>query len=392
MNEHGGTKVVKVGEREVRGIVEHFRELPDPRSTINRRHLLIDVLVMSVLAVIAGADGPEGIAVWARMNVDWLKRHLKLPYGIPSHDTFGRVLETLKPAAFQQCFSAWLESLLADNKNDAMRPQVAIDGKALRGSHDRGRGLGPLFLVSAWATEHGITLGQVATEEKSNEITAIPELLKQINVEGAIVTIDAAGCQKNIARQIVEGRGDYLLALKGNQRSFFQAAEDYVADHAVDDFARIAVSRYEEEETSHGRKEHRYYYQVDVPTDLPGRAAWKNLKTIGVVLRMAEVNGKEQTEVRYFISSLKRNVKLFARAVRHHWRIENTLHWSLDVTFREDASRIRGRNVGENLAWLRRIALSLLKQHPGKQSLMMKRRMAGWSRDFLLQVLTGKTT
>ena len=178
VKEHGGMVMVKIGEREVRGIVEHFRELPDPRSTTNRRHWLVDVLVISVLAVIAGADGPVGIALWGTLNHDWLKRHLKLPHGIPSHDTFGRVLETLKPAAFQRCFSAWLESLLAEGKDDAARAQVAIDGKALRGSHDRSHGLGPLFLVSAWATEYGITLGQVATEEKSNEITAIPELFE----------------------------------------------------------------------------------------------------------------------------------------------------------------------------------------------------------------------
>lgn len=384
--------MVKVQEREVRGIVGHFRELADPRSTTNRRHLLVDVLVLSVLAVIAGADGPVAIALWGELNHDWLRRHLKLPHGIPSHDTIGRVLEALKPAAFQQCFAAWLESLLRSGEEDAVRPHVAIDGKSLRRSHDRGRGLGPLHLVSAWATERGITLGQLATEEKSNEITAIPELLKQINVRGAIVTIDAAGCQKNIADDIVEGGGDYLLALKGNQGTLHQAAEAFIADHSGDDFARVDVSRYEEDETAHGRKEHRAYYQMNVPKDLPGRAAWRNLKTIGIAFRVWQANGKEQMEGRYYISSLKRNAKTFARAVRNHWRIENTLHWSLDMTFREDESRIRGRRVAENIAWLRRITLSLLKQHPGKQSLVMKRRMAGWSRAFLMQVLTGKAT
>ena len=354
--------------------------------------MLVDVVVLAVLAVIAGADGPVGIAQWAELNHDWLKRHLKLPHGIPSHDTFGRVLECLKPAAFQQCFSAWLASLLESGEDDAVRPQVAIDGKSLRRSHDRGRGLGALHLVSAWATEGGITLGQLATEEKSNEITAIPQLLEQINIQGAVVTIDAAGCQKKIANKIVEGGGDYVLALKGNQETLNAAVDEFVGEHAEDDFARVKVSRWEEEESGHGRKEQRAYYQMNVPENLAGRAAWKNLKTIGVALRIAEVNGKEQREVRYFISSLKRNVKAFARAVRNHWRIENTLHWSLDMTFREDESRIRGRQVAENIAWLRRIALTLLKQHPGKQSLVMKRRMAGWSRQFLMQVLTGKTT
>jgi predicted transposase YbfD/YdcC len=381
-----------INENGVRGIVEHFRKLPDPRSTTNRRHLLVDVLVLSVLAVIAGADGPVGIAVWGEMNYDWLKRHLKLPYGIPSHDTIGRVLETLKPAAFQQCFFAWLESLLASDDDEPGRLHVAIDGKALRRSHDRRHGLGPLYLVSAWATERGITLGQLATEEKSNEITAIPLLVKQINVKGAIVTIDAAGCQKNIANDIVEGGGDYVLALKGNQGTLHKAVVDYIAEHTTDDFARLEVSRYEEEETSHGRKERRLYYHLAVPSDLPGRTAWKKLKTIGIAFRIFESNGEERMEVRYYISSLRRSVRVFARAVRNHWGIENTLHWSLDMTFREDESRIRGRQVGENIAWLRRIALSLLKQHPHKQSLAMKRRMAGWSPEFLMQVLTGTST
>ena len=384
--------MVRIRESEVRSIVDRFRELPDPRSTTNRRHLLVDVLVISVLAVIAGADGPVAIAQWGKLNHDWLKRYLRLPCGIPSHDTFGRVLEALKPAAFQQCFAAWLESLLDGGEEDSTRPQVAIDGKTLRRSHDRGHGLGPLHLVSAWATQRGITLGQIATEEKSNEITAIPELLKQINVEGAIVTIDAAGCQKNIAEQIVEGGGDYVLALKGNQGTLHRDVEAFVADHANDDFARVDVSRHEEEETRHGRKERRLYYQMNVPEHLAGRTAWRKLKTIGIAFRTSEVNGKEQMEVRHYISSLKRQVRMFARAVRNHWSIENTLHWSLDMTFREDESRIRGRHVAENIAWLRRIALSLLKQHPGKESLVMKRRMAGWSHAFLMEVLAGNTS
>jgi predicted transposase YbfD/YdcC len=379
-----------VGTSEVGGIIEHFEQLPDPRSTINQRHLLVDLLVISVLAVIAGADGPVAIALWGKLNHKWLERHLRLPNGIPSHDTFGRLLQMLKPVAFQQCFSAWLKSLLAQGQETDQRFQVAIDGKALRRSHDRRHGLGPLHLVSAWATGCGITLGQLATEEKSNEITAIPELIKQIDVRGAIVTIDAAGCQKNIAKDIVDGGGDYVAALKGNQGNLHRAVEAYVVEHAADNFARVEARRYEEKEKKHGRTEHRTYWQMDLPENLPGREQWAKLKTIGVAFRCAQVAGKEQLDERFYLSSLPLGVKTFSRAVRNHWQIENTLHWSLDMTFREDESRIRDRHVAENLAWLRKIALSLYKQYPGKQSLVMKRRMAGWSQDFLMQLLTGK--
>jgi predicted transposase YbfD/YdcC len=378
-------------EKEVRGIIGHFEKLTDPRCDINRRHLLVDVIVISVLAVIALADGPVAIEVWAKLNQDWLRKYLRLPHGIPSHDTIGRVLQALQPRAFQECFSDWLASLCGPSQ-PGQRPVVAIDGKTVRRSHDHSKGLGPLHVVSAWASERGITLGQLATEEKSNEITAIPQLVEHLEVKGAIVTIDAAGCQKNIAATIVDGGGDYVLALKGNQEKLYTAVQDLFLDHFEDDFARVPVSRCEEQETSHGRKEHREYFQLDVPQDLAGREQWKGIKTVGIAVRTYESQGEEHSDVRYFISSLKRNVKEFARAVRGHWAIENSCHWSLDMTFREDESRARGRRLADNLSWLRRIALSLLKQHPHKQSIVMKRRMAGWSRDFLMQILTGKAT
>jgi len=382
----------KVSQREVRGILQQFEALPDPRSSVNRRHLLVDVIVISVLGVIAGADGPAAIAQWAVLNGAWLKRHLKLPSGIPSHDTIGRVLEALDPQAFQRCFAAWLESLCDKGADDSERRLLAVDGKTLRRSHDRRHALGPLHLVSVWATQEGISLGQLATAEKSNEITAIPQLLEQVNVKGAIVTIDAAGCQKNIAEQIVEAGGDYVLALKGNQEKLHAAVVEWAQEKMLDDFRGVRVSRLNEKETGHGRKEDRTYYHLAAPADLPGRGDWRELKTIGLAVRLYEVNGEERSDVRFYISSLKRGAKTFARAVRNHWGIENTLHWSLDMTFREDENRTRGRRVAENLAWLRRLTLSLLKQHPGKQSLVMKRRMAGWSRDFLMQVLTGNTS
>ena len=379
-----------VGQKEVRGIISHFESLPDPRSQINRRHLLVDVIVISICGVLAGADGPAAIELWAKTQHGWLKKYLKLPHGIPSHDTIGRVLEALNPQAFQSCFTGWLESLRDDDDTRQKEaPHYAVDGKALRRSHDRGRGLGPLHLVSVWATEQGLTLGQVATDDKSNEITAIPQLLDQLDLAGAVVTIDAAGCQKAIAQKIVDGGGDYVLALKGNQRTLHRGVHEWIEEQIADDFEDVPVSRWEEHETSHGRVDHRYYYQLSAPKDLPGRTPWSGLKTIGVAIRFSERDGEETADVRYYISSLRRHGKRFARLVRGHWGIENTLHWSLDMTFREDASRVRARRLAENLAWLRRLALTLVKQHPYKQSLVMKRRMAGWSIDFLMQVLTG---
>lgn len=380
---------------DVRGIIEQFKRLPDPRSTINRRHLLVDIIVISICGVLGGADGPEAIAEWAKTKKQWLRKYLKLPNGIPSHDTIGRVLERLQPAAFQECFAAWLETLQTGDggsEPSAQQRQVSIDGKTLRRSHDRRHGLGPLHLVSAWATQKGISLGQVATEEKSNEITAIPALLERIDVSDAVVTIDAMGCQKDIAEKIIEGNGDYVLALKGNQGTLHAAVEAYFSQHLENDFADVKVSRLTTKEKGHGRKEQRYYFQLPVPADLPGRRDWRGLRTIGMAIRVCEVNGQETSEVRHYICSTKRNIKQFAAAVRGHWSIENTLHWSLDVMFREDESRTRGRRIADNLAWIRRLVLTLLKQHPGKGSLVMKRRKAGWSVDFLMELLTGTSS
>ena len=389
-----------ISKKEVLGIIHHLENLEDPRSHINRRHLLIDVIVISICGVLAGADGPTAIEEWAKTQHTWLKKHLKLPYGIPSHDCIGRVLESLQPQAFQECFAAWLEEFLCDdrngddldghdNKSKSESKHIAIDGKTLRRSHDRRHGLGPLHLVSAWATKQGISLGQLATEEKSNEITAIPELLKQLDLNNTVITIDAMGCQKEIAETIIRGGGHYVLALKGNQETLHEFVSDYFVEQMVNNFSGVPVSRWEEQETRHGRVEHRTYYQVSVPDDLPGREKWPGLKTIGVAIRNTESHGDE---VRFYICSMRRHGQRFARLVRGHWGIENTLHWSLDMTFREDESRVRARRLADNLAWLRRIVLTLLKQHPGKQSLVMKRRLAGWDIGFLMEVLTGKTT
>jgi len=383
--------MLKIGEKDAVNLLRFFDDLPDPRSTVNRLHRLGDVIVIAICAVMAGADGPTAIAKWAELNERWLRRHLALPHGIPGKDTFRRVLGMLDPLAFQHCFQQWLASLnLPVDVTSGGKRHLSVDGKTLRCSHDRRNGLGPLHIVSAWASDHGITLGQVATDEKSNEITAIPQLLEIIDVEGAIVTIDAAGCQKNIAAQIIDGKGDFVFALKGNQGKLFDDVKLRLGVHMQNDFAGCPVSRYVEIEEGHGRREERRYYQITAPSYLHGRSQWKGLKTIGAVVRIYEENGVRKSDTRYYISSLRRNGKQFANAVRNHWGIENSLHWSLDMTYREDESRVRNRRFAENLAWLRRFTLSLIKQHPGKQSNIMKRRMAGWSVDFLMQLLTGQ--
>lgn len=385
--------MLSIGGQDAVNLLRFFDDLPDPRSMVNQLHRLGDVIVIAICAVIATADGPTAIAHWAKLNEAWLRRHLALPNGIPGKDTFRRVLGLLPPAAFQQCFGQWLQTLQTPAAEEPEnKKHIAIDGKALRRSHDRKNGLGPMHIVSAWASDFGITLGQVATEEKSNEITAIPQLLELIDVEDAIVTIDAAGCQKTIAAKIVEGKGDYLLALKGNQEKLFLDVEFLMLGHIRDDFVDCPVSRHVEVEQGHGRLESRTYYQITAPSYLHGRSEWKGLKSIGAAVRVYEENGVEKRDIRYYISSLRRNGQQFANAVRRHWGIENSLHWSLDMTYREDESRVRNRTFTENLAWLRRMTLGLIKQHPGKQSNIMKRRMAGWSVDFLMQILTGKGT
>ncbi|MBV8315351.1 MAG: ISAs1 family transposase [Singulisphaera sp.] len=372
-------------------VVRHFEELEDPRSTVNLQHPLVSVVVIALMAVLAGASGPTAIAKWAAMKQEFLLRTLNLPNGIPRKDVFRRVLMALKPGAFQACFANWLQSLRATAAaaTGVERPVLAVDGKTARRSHDRTNGLGALHAVSVWASDFGLSLGQVACAEKSNEITAIPELLRLVDLRGAIITIDAMGTQKAIAAQIVEGDADYVLALKGNQETLHQAVIAYIEEQSQNDFAGVKARRYQTQEAGHGREETRSYIQMPVPPSLPGLELWTGLKSIGRVESKCVRHGKETVEIRYYISSLAVGVKRFAHAVRSHWGIENTCHWSLDVTYREDESRTRHPHLRENLAWLNRFTLSLLKQHPGRDSLAMKRRSCGWNEDFLLEVLAG---
>lgn len=384
-------KGIRIGLDEV---VCHFSELEDPRSEINLLHPLVSVLVIAIMAVLAGATGPTGIAKWAVHKADLLTKLLPLPNGIPCKDVYRRVLAALHPAAFQACFANWLKSMRdkAAEETEIDQPVYAVDGKTLRRSHNKRKGLGALHSVSVWASDFGLSLGQVATNEKSNEITAIPELLKLIDINGAIITIDAMGTQAAIAAQIIDGGGDYVLALKGNQEKLHEATIEFVDKHMESNFSDCGARQHMTEEIGHGRKETRHYVQMPAPKTLPGLNRWKGLLTIGVAILHCLRDGKQTVDIRYFISSLPMGVKKFAHAVRAHWAIENTCHWSLDVTYREDESRTRNEHLRETFAWLNRFTLSLLKQHPAKDSLAMKRRSCGWSDEFLVETITGITT
>jgi len=374
-------------------VIGYFDELEDPRSTINQKHPLVSVVIIAMMAVLAGAGGPTAIARWAKIKSEFLFKVLELPNGIPRKDVFRRVLMLLKPEAFQACFVNWLTSLRARaaEATSVDQPVLAVDGKTARRSHDRNHDLGALHSVSVWASEFGLSLGQVACAEKSNEITAIPELLRLVDIKGTIITIDAMGTQKAIAQQIVESGADYVLALKGNQETLQQAVIDHLNEQAENDFADIQARRHLTKEMGHGREEIRSYIQMPVPEDLRELELWKGLKSIGMATLLCVRDGKETIETRYYISSLAVSVKQFAHAVRSHWGIENSCHWCLDMTYREDESRIREPHLRENFAWLNRFTLSHLKQHLGKDSIAMRRRACGWSETFMLEILAGIT-
>lgn len=373
----------------VEAIGSYFESLSDPRHARNRKHLLIDVVVIAVCAMVCGSDGPTAIHRWASNRHDWLRPFLSLPNGIPSRDCIRRLLMALQPQAFQKCFQEWITQAIHTDEQGAVR-LVAIDGKTCRRSHDAGQGLGPLHLVSAWASEEGIALGQVATEAKSNEITAIPVLLEQIELSGTLVTIDAMGCQKEIARTIVDGGGDFVLAVKDNQPTLHETIASYFLEHLDKDFQDLRYRYHETSESGHGRVDERSYYLCRVPSDFALKKEWPWVKAIGYSVRISQqANAKESFDVRYYILSRYVSGKRFAEAVRGHWGIES-LHWVLDVTFREDDSRTRERSLGNNLSWLRRFAVTLLKRHPIEDSLRGKMLRCLMNTDFLTEVLTTK--
>lgn len=376
-------------------IVRHFKSCKDPRSYINLVHPIENVIAMAVMAILAGANGPTAIAKWANVQKAWLSQFLTLPEGrTPSKDVFLNVLSLLHPNTFQSYFCEWIQSLKlqAMEKLEIEKPILNVDGKTLRRSHDKKKGLKALHAVTIWASELGLTLVQVACHEKSNEITAIPQALALVDLRGTIITIDAMGCQKTIAKQIVDAGGEYVLALKGNQETLHKQAIEFIDEQLANDFAGCDAQQICITEKLHGEKETRIYTQFPLPEDFPLLKDWTGLKSIGTAVRFYKVNGYETSDVRHFICALDVDVEEFARATRGHWGIENGCHYTLDMTFREDYSRLREEKARQNHAFLNRLTLSLLKQHPGNNSISMKRQMCGWDPNFLLEVLTGTTT
>jgi predicted transposase YbfD/YdcC len=347
---------------------------------------LINVVVIAVCAVICGADDFVAIAEYGRMKRDWLARFLDLQNGIPSHDRFNAILAAIKPAEFEECLLSWITAL-----HDITEGQVvAIDGKTLRRSYDTASGKAAIHMVSAWATANHITLGQVVVDAKSNEITAIPKLLGMLELSGSLVTIDAMGCQVEIARKIVDADADYVLAAKDNQPTLCAGIAAHFDDHLEDDFARTQVRHYETAEKGHGREEMRWYYICPVPDDLPDASRWPNLKAIGIAISNTQRDGKDCNEVRYYILSKYLSGRRFAEAVRDHWGIENRLHWQLDVTFQEDQCRVRKGHADANFSILRRTALSLLKnESTRKVGIKNKRLAAALDEAYLEKVLVG---
>jgi predicted transposase YbfD/YdcC len=367
-------------------IKKHFRSLQDPRRRHGRRHLLLDLVVIAVCAVTGGADNWEEIAAFGRRHEAWFRRYLSLPNGLPSHDTLTRVFARLDPQVFQRCLRDWLLAL-----GDVLQcDHIAIDGKTLRGSGRKASGLGPLHLVSAWASAHHLILGQVAVEGKSNEITAIPQLLALLETKGAVITIDAMGCQKEIAATIRERRCHYVLAVKDNQPNLHQDIQEAFVRAHENDFAGIAHDCYETKTTNgHGRQEKRY---CEVIYDLAGirnQEAWADLRAIGMCITERTLNGATTGEVRYFIGSQKQSARYYGSTFRKHWGIENNLHWQMDVSFGEDANRTAERTAAENLTLIRRAAQTLVKRDPQKGGIKCKRRQAGWDLKFLEKLLRG---
>lgn len=366
-----------------------FCDVADPRIERSKAHQLMDILFISVAGTIAGCEGPSDIAEFARTQLDWCRKFVPLAEGVPAHDTIGRVLSLIKPQEFQKAFVDWIASLVGESDEDDGQPRfVPIDGKTLRGSRGARDREKPLHLVSAWATQQGMALGQVAVDEKSNEITAIPRLLAMLELRGALVSIDAMGCQKEIARQIVKGGGDYVLAVKDNQPALHQAiAEFFLARHENQDFADFGCRRHVTTERSRGRDERRFYYTAPLPDSMQRFARdWKGLTSIGQVITATGHQGKETSDVRHYIVSRPAKVKEFAKATRGHWLIES-MHWILDVVLAEDDSRIRNGDGPENFGCLRKFVLSLLKRDTSEGSLKRKRKMAAWSTDFLESLL-----
>ena len=366
-------------------IEEHFSELTDPRRRVVT-YPLINIVTIALCAVISGADDFVAIAEYGEQKKDWLSQFLNLSAGIPSHDRFNAILGALKPSEFEKCLLNWIAALHEISDGQI----VAIDGKTLRRSFDAASSKSAIHMVSAWATANHISLGQVVVDAKSNEITAIPKLLEILEISGCLVTIDAMGCQTEIAQSILDAKADYVLAVKGNQPTLHDGIVEFFTTHMEDEFATVKVSLHETQEQGHGRHERRSYFVCPVPDELPDRRRWPKLAAIGMALNETLRGDKSSTELRFYILNKKLSGKRFAAAVRGHWGIENRLHWQLDVTFGEDQCRIRKGHADANFSILRRTALSLLKNNRTiKVGIKNKRLTAGWSNNYLLEVLFG---
>jgi len=373
-------------------IVEHFRTLEDPRIERTKKHLLLDILVIALCTLLTGGEGFQDMALFGKSKQAWLQTFLALPRGIPSHDTFGRVFARLNPQRFQQCFLSWTQAV-AQLTQGAL---VSLDGKTVRASFDRATASSPLHMLSAWCSDQGgLVIGQIKTEAKSNEITAIPDLLQLLALQGCIVTIDAMGCQTAIAEHIRDQGGDYLLALKSNHKKAYTAVKQHLHEHIEHQLAwRTAENFFDAFDDSHGRTVRRRVWTITDLAALPELAKWPGLQSVIAVetIRMAHQHAPVTSDYRFYISSLARSATAFVAMIRQHWDIENKLPWSLDVTFNEDRCRIRKDHAAENMVAVRHIALNLLRQeHSHRRSLRQKRLLCGLDEHYLLTVLAGAT-
>ena len=367
-------------------IIEHFDTLVDPRIERTKLHLLLDIVTITICAVICGADGPSDIEQYGHEKHEWLKTFLALPNGIPSHDTIGRVLARIEPAQFQACFLRWMQAICHLSSGEV----VPIDGKTLRHSYDTELDQPAIHMVSAWATTNRMVLGQLNVAEKSNEITAIPELIDALDLTDCIVTIDALGCQKEIAKRIIEKEADYVLALKGNQGHLYEDVTQVFETLLTHTPPASVLDYYETTDTGHGRTEVRRYWTTSSLDRLRTKEQWLGLQTVGMVESERHLNGETTRERRYYILSLANDARAFGTSVRAHWGIENLVHWVLDVAFREDMSRIRMDHGPANFALIRHIALNLLRQETSfKGSIKTKRLKSGWNNAYLAKVLCG---